>query len=137
MPAGGQSGRRWLGGVGQRLAAGILDRPQLSAPPPFGVGPLKPRRLDSVRAVRYRGQHWIDGIYSTPPDSYAGTSTNGRFDVHDLVRNVGSSLDTMGALPRALSIQLGRLQATAASAAVARVAAVSAVAARAGSARGT
>ena len=41
MPAGGQSRRRWLGGVGQRLAAWVLDRPQLSAPPPFGVEPLK------------------------------------------------------------------------------------------------
>ena len=41
---------------------------------------------------------WADafkGIYATPPTWYSGTSTNG-FQPHDLVRNVGRSLDTMG-----------------------------------------
>jgi uncharacterized membrane protein YgcG len=42
---------------------------------------------------------WADafaGIYATPPSWYTGSSTNGRFEPHDLVRTVGRSLDTMG-----------------------------------------
>ena len=42
---------------------------------------------------------WADafkGIYATPPTWYSGTSMNGNFDPHDVVRSVGRSLDTMG-----------------------------------------
>jgi uncharacterized membrane protein YgcG len=42
---------------------------------------------------------WADafaGIYATPPSWYTGSSMNGGFQPHDLVRTVGRSLDTMG-----------------------------------------
>jgi hypothetical protein len=49
-----------------------------------------------VLGVADRWAEAFAGIYATPPTWYVGTFDGGSFQPHDLVRNVGRSLDTMG-----------------------------------------